>query len=58
MCWQTKDGVDGQYMICLLYQDVLCLASAGKIDPVYTIMASINLGGAKVEAADNGRGRN
>lgn len=56
VCWQTKDSVDGHYMICLLYQDILCLAFAGKIDPIYTIMASIHLGGAKVEDVDNGRG--
>ena len=44
-------------MICLLYKDVLCLASAGKVDPIYTIMACINLNGAKIEDIDNGRGK-
>lgn len=44
-------------MISLLYQDVFCLASAGKVDPIYTIMACINLNGAKVEDVDNGRGK-
>lgn len=56
-CWQTKDGVEGQYFICLLYRDVLCLASAGKVDPIYTIHACINLNGIKVENVDNGRGQ-
>lgn len=56
VCWQTKAGVDGQYFICLLYRDVLCLASAGKVDPIYTINACINLNGIKVENVDNGRG--
>ncbi|KAL6858521.1 Dbl homology domain-containing protein [Trichoderma novae-zelandiae] len=50
------DGVDGQYFICLLYRDVLCLASAGKVDPIYTIMACINIDGIRVEDVDNGRG--
>lgn len=50
------NGVEGQYMIALLYQDVLALATAGKVDPIYTIMACINLNGARVEEADNGRG--
>lgn len=54
--WQAKEKVQGQYMICLLYRDVLCLASAGKADPIYTIMACINIRGARVEDIDNGRG--
>ncbi|KAL6402898.1 rho guanyl nucleotide exchange factor [Ilyonectria robusta] len=56
VCWQTKDGADGQYMICLLYRDLLCLASASKVDPIYTIQACIDMNGAKVEEVDNGRG--
>lgn len=57
VCWPTKDGVDGQYMVCLLYQDVLCLAAAGKADQIYTIQAAINLASVKVEEVDNGRGK-
>ncbi|KAI9172000.1 Phosphatidylinositol 3,4,5-trisphosphate-dependent Rac exchanger 1 protein [Paramyrothecium foliicola] len=56
LCWQTKNGIDGQYVICLLYRDVLCFASAGRVEPIYTILACIDLRGTKVEEADNGRG--
>ncbi|KAK5987607.1 hypothetical protein PT974_11739 [Cladobotryum mycophilum] len=56
VCWQTKDSVDGQYMVCLLYRDVLCLASAGKVDPIYTILACININEVRIEDTDNGRG--
>ncbi|KAJ3521285.1 hypothetical protein NM208_g13366 [Fusarium decemcellulare] len=56
VCWQTEDSVEGQYMICLLYQDVLCLASGGKFDRIYTILACIDLYGIKLQAIDNGRG--
>ncbi|KAK4062634.1 uncharacterized protein Triagg1_9875 [Trichoderma aggressivum f. europaeum] len=56
VCWQTDEGVDGQYFICLLYRDMLCLASAGKVDPIYTIMACINIDGLRIEKVDNGRG--
>lgn len=56
ICWQTQDGVDGQYLICLLYPNVLCLAYAGKVDPIYTIKACIDVREVKVEDADNGRG--
>ncbi|CVK83039.1 uncharacterized protein FMAN_00653 [Fusarium mangiferae] len=56
VCWQSPAGVDGQYMICLLYKDVLCLASGGKFDPIYTIMACIDVHCSAVEDADNGRG--
>ncbi|KAG5791850.1 hypothetical protein H9Q69_009106 [Fusarium xylarioides] len=53
---QSPAGVDGQYMICLLYKDVLCLASGGKFDPIYTILACIDVHCSAVEDADNGRG--
>ncbi|KAH6853744.1 hypothetical protein B0I37DRAFT_440845 [Chaetomium sp. MPI-CAGE-AT-0009] len=56
VCWQTKDGASGQYMVALLYRDWLCLATAGRIDQIYTIQACIALGNIKVEETDNGRG--
>jgi hypothetical protein len=43
-------------LICLLYPDVLCLACAGKADPIYTIKACINVHELNLEEADNGRG--
>ncbi|EEY19864.1 RSP [Verticillium alfalfae VaMs.102] len=55
VCWQAHEGVCGRYMVCLLYNDVLCLASAGKADQIYTIEACISLNGIKVEEPDNGR---
>ncbi|KAF5602303.1 uncharacterized protein FSUBG_7790 [Fusarium subglutinans] len=36
--------------------DVLCLASGGKFDPIYTILACIDVHCSAVEDADNGRG--
>ena len=57
VCWQTKDGVSGQYMVALLYGKWLCLATAGKFDQIYTIQACIALTNIKVEDVDNGRGR-
>ncbi|KAI0442464.1 Dbl homology domain-containing protein [Xylaria telfairii] len=56
VCWQTRDGVTGQYMVSLLYRNCLCLATAGKSDQIYTIQACIGLESIKVEEADNGRG--
>jgi hypothetical protein len=58
VCWETEAGVEGQYMICLLYKDVLCLASGGKSDRIYTILACIDLRSAKVEDVDKGGGKN
>lgn len=57
VCWQSPQNVEGQYFICLMYRDVLCLATAGKVDPIYTIHACIRLSSMRVEDADNGRGR-
>ncbi|KAI1208898.1 Dbl homology domain-containing protein [Annulohypoxylon truncatum] len=56
VCWQNKDGVDGTYMVALLYKDCLCLASASGAEPVYTIQACISLADIKIESVDNGRG--
>ncbi|KAI5927779.1 hypothetical protein F4810DRAFT_281742 [Camillea tinctor] len=56
VCWQTREGVSGQYMVSILYRDCLCLATAGKTDQVYTIQACISLDSVKLEDVDNGRG--
>ncbi|KAK4251910.1 hypothetical protein C7999DRAFT_37281 [Corynascus novoguineensis] len=56
VCWQTKDGVSGQYMAALLFREWFCLATAGKTGQIYTIQACISLGNIKVEEVDNGRG--
>ncbi|KAK7744163.1 hypothetical protein SLS53_003684 [Cytospora paraplurivora] len=55
-CWQTREGVHGQYMVTLLYQDWLCLASASRVDQIYTLQACIPLSHIRIEAVDNGRG--
>ncbi|KAK7969524.1 hypothetical protein PG988_008597 [Apiospora saccharicola] len=48
-------AVKGQYMICLLYRDSLCLATAEGLNQVYAIQACIGLNTIKLEEADNGR---
>ncbi|KAL3424815.1 RSP [Phlyctema vagabunda] len=54
--WQTKDGVDGQYLICLLYRDFLLLASSVKSEQAYAIQACIGTNQIRLEEIDNGRG--
>ncbi|KAK3984694.1 hypothetical protein QBC44DRAFT_345861 [Cladorrhinum sp. PSN332] len=56
VCWQTKEGVNGQYMVALLYRGWFCLATASRVDQVYAIQACIALSNIKVEEVDNGRG--
>lgn len=56
-CWQSREGVQGQYLVALLYKDWLCMASASRVDQIYTLQACIPLSQAKVEAVDNGRGK-
>lgn len=43
-------------MICLLYKDVLCLACGGRYDPIYTVVACIDIHSTTIEEVDNGRG--
>jgi hypothetical protein len=54
--WQTREGVDGHYLICLLYRDFLLLAVAPKTDQIYNIQACIGLSELRIEEVDNGRG--
>ncbi|KAI1500110.1 hypothetical protein F5X99DRAFT_257921 [Biscogniauxia marginata] len=56
VCWQTREGVNGQYMVSILYRHCLCLATASKVDQIYTIQACISLDSVKIEDVDNGRG--
>ncbi|ETS87624.1 hypothetical protein PFICI_01452 [Pestalotiopsis fici W106-1] len=56
ICWQTRGGAEGRYMVCLLYKECLCLATASRSDQLYTIQACIGLNTIKIEEADNGRG--
>ena len=56
VCWQTKESVNGSYMVCLLYREWLCLAFATKMDLLYTIQACLSLSNISVEEVDNGRG--
>jgi hypothetical protein len=56
VAWQTRDGVDGQYMITLLYRDCLVLATAGRAENVYIIRATIFFSDIRVEDADNWKG--
>ena len=50
-------GVKGQYMVTLLYNHCLVLATTSKADRNYTIQACISLDSVRVEEADNGRGK-
>ncbi len=50
------DGVDGQYLICILYRDFLLLATASRADQMYNVQACIGMSELKIEEVDNGRG--
>ena len=54
--WSAADGIKSQYVIALLYKDMLCLAWAGKVDQIYTIMLCVNLDDARVETTTNDHG--
>lgn len=57
IAWQTKDSVDGQYMIALLYRDCLVLATAGRTENSYGVRATIFFNDIRIEEADNGKGK-
>lgn len=43
-------------MVAMLYKNWLCLASASRVDQIYTLQACIPTSNIKIEPADNGRG--
>lgn len=43
-------------MICLLYDDILCIASAAHLEAVYRIRLCISKGGMRVEEPEGERG--
>lgn len=55
--WRTRDGVEGEYMVALLYRDCLVFASVARNDTVYHVRAMISFCDMRVENADNGRGK-
>lgn len=54
--WQTKDSVEGQYLICLLYRDFLIMAFPLRNEQSYIVQACIGLSETHIEEVDNGRG--
>lgn len=44
-------------MVALLYKNWLCLASASRVDQIYTLQACVPTNTIKVEPVDNGRGK-
>lgn len=55
--WRTRDGVEGEYMVALLYRDCLVLASVARAETVYHVRAMISFCDMRVENTDNGRGK-
>ena len=56
VAWQTKNGVDSQHMITLLYRDCLVVAAVEKLESVYNVGAIIFFNDIRIEEADNGKG--
>jgi hypothetical protein len=57
VAYPAVNGTKGQYLICLLYQSVLILATLGK-PASYRVFLCVPLLNACVEGADNGKGMN
>jgi hypothetical protein len=54
--YQTPERIKGQYMVCILYKSCLVLATVGRFQSPYTVVASIALANGNLEGSDNGRG--
>lgn len=54
--YRGKDRIKGYYLICVLFESTLLLASADEDQSTYRTMAGIALGNAAVEESDNGKG--
>ncbi len=57
MAYDTKTGVSGEYMICILFKSCLFLATLSEDGVNYSIVVGIGLSDLRVEETDNGRGK-
>lgn len=56
VAYQTKAGIEGEYMICVLFKSCLLLATSSAGGTTYEIAIGIGLGDLRVEETDNGKG--
>ena len=56
VAYETKHGVNGGYMICLLFRSYLLLATLGASGTTYEITAGIGLSDLRIEETENGKG--
>ncbi|OJD12577.1 hypothetical protein AJ78_06855 [Emergomyces pasteurianus Ep9510] len=54
--YQTKDSINGEYMMCCLFAKYFLLATASEDSRKFNAVAVIHVPGASVDAADNGIG--
>lgn len=57
VAYETKDGVKGQFTICILYRSCLLLAIAGRNTAQYNVAAILPLLNGSIAEPDNGRGK-
>lgn len=55
--YQSNNELQGEYMLCALFNSYLLLASRKEKDKQLKIVAIIGLGDAQVDKPDNGRGK-
>lgn len=56
VAYETKDGVKGQHMVCVLYRSSLLLASANHSSTTFAVVAIVPLLNGEIDEPDNGRG--
>ncbi len=56
MAWQSRTGIHGEFMVCILFPSYLMLAVARDLGQAFWVVACISLENLKIEAADSGKG--
>ena len=56
VAYQDKDGIKGQYMVCVLYKSCLLLAVPHGGFSNFMVKATIALASATMEESDSGKG--
>ena len=56
VAYRSKDRIKGMYVICVLYESTLLLATADEDQPRYSTLAGIALANATVAECDNSKG--
>jgi hypothetical protein len=57
VAYQGRSGVQGEYMLCILFKSYLMVATANEDLQQFTVAVCMHVADIKIEATEDGKGR-